>query len=110
MKLFNFLVNLTSTESKRTILRAMINTLESNKLEEIVEGSQILGFFEAANKIFQLEYGKILLAISSSSQLEEMVDKGLPYLANYTEAARSCFNGSSCNGVRGVVDTLGKDT
>ena len=87
----------------------MINTLESGKLEGIVEGNQVLEFFQAMDRIFQLEYGKVLLAVSSRHQLEEMVERGLPYLADYTEVVRSCINGSGCEGVRKVVDTLGKE-
>ena len=108
MKLYNFLVNLTTTQSRRTVLRAVINTLESPKLEEIVERSQVLEFFQALDRIFQLEYGKVLLAMSSSLQLEDMLERELPFLANYTEEVRSCLNASSCDDVKREVDSLGK--
>ena len=108
MKLYNFIVNVTSTESQRTVLRGVINTLESGKLEEIVERNQELEFFQALDRIFELEYGKVLLAVSTRHQLEEMVGRGLPYLADYREEVSSCTNGSGCEGIRKVVDTLGK--
>ena len=108
MKLYNFLVNVTTTESRRTVLRAVINTLESGKLEEIVERSQELEFFKVLDRIFELEYGKVLLAMSSSHQLEDMLERELPYMANYTEEVRSCLNTSSCDDVRKVVDSLGR--
>ena len=66
-------------------MRAVINTLESTTLEEIVERSQVLEFFQALDRIFQLEYGRVLLALSSSHQLEDMLERELPFLANYTE-------------------------
>ena len=89
-------------------MRAVINTLESGKLEEIVDRAQVLGFFQAFDRVFKLEYGKVLLAVSSSHQLEEMLRRGLPYFANYTEEVRSCLDGSSCEGVRKLVETLGE--
>ena len=96
------------TEKKRTILRAVINTLESGELEGVVDRAHVLGFFQAVDRVFHLEYGKVLLAVSSRNQLEDMLERGLPYFANHMEEVRSCLGGSGCEGVGKVVESLGK--
>ena len=89
-------------------MQTVINTLESGRLDEIVDRTMVLEFFQALNRVFQLEYGKVLLAISSRHELEEMMERGLPYWANFTEEVASCLNGTNCEGMRKLVETLGR--
>ena len=55
-----------------------------------------------------LQYGKVLLATASLSQLQSMLAKGWPYFTSYFEDIDKCLNGSDCQGVVDHLLTLGK--
>ena len=132
MKLFKFLGNLTFSEGQRTIIRSLVNTIESGKLKDIVDDDKVNGFYKTVDKVFKLNYGKILLATSSRGSLEDMVERKLPYFEPFLEELTGCLNATApgndtdlatenstesfndygtddyCEELRGLVATLGR--
>ena len=59
------------------------------------------------DKFFNLQYGKILLAISGADDITSMLDSELPFFANYKEVVEVCLRGESCQELQSVLESLG---
>ena len=108
MKLYQFLHSLLSTQSPRTIIQATVNTIQSGDIKDNLNRNALNQFYLALDKIFWFQYGKILLALTSSSEIEHMISKDLPYLTNFTQDIKHCLSSADCQGVMEVVQSLGK--
>ena len=97
-----FLDNLISYETPRNIIKAITNTIESGNIETIVNKNMVSQFYLVLKSMFHLEYEGILLAIPSAGHLD------LPYLLPYREEMDRCRNGTSCQKITQVIDTLGE--
>ena len=106
--LYQFLHNLLSNQSPRTIIQATVNTIQSVNIRNGENRKGMNKFFLALDSIFNLQFGKILLATSSPLQLEAMIAKDWPYFSHYAKEINQCLSGTSCQGVTDIVNTLGK--
>ena len=102
--LTQFLHSLISIQSPRTIIRAIVNTIQSGDIQEDDNRKRMNEFYIILENIFQLQLGKILLATSSSSQLLGMIAKGLPYFTQYSKDNEQCNIGANCT----LLQSLGK--
>ena len=106
LPLSQFLHSLLSTQSPRTIIQATVNTIQSDNVKE--KNIKLLnGFYQSLSSTFNLQYGKILLALSSTSELETMLAKDRPYFTPYSQEIEQCLTDASCHGVRDLIKTLG---
>ena len=106
--LSQFLHSLLSSHSPRTIIKATVNTIQSGDVKEKSNRKRMGQFYFALDKIFHFQHGKILLATASQSDIEAMMTKDWPYFTHYSQEIEECFNNASCQGVRDLVQTLGK--
>ena len=104
--LYHFLHSLLSTQSPRTIIQATVNTIESDNLRDRISKHRINQMYMLLDTIFNLHYGKILLATSSPSQLEAMLAKDRPYFSNYSQEIEQCLGGVSCQGVNDLMQQI----
>ena len=105
-KIGQFMESLVSTASPRTILLSVVNSLESNMLTR-TERTLLGKFYEALDKVMDLKYGKILLALSSPTQLETMLAKELPYIAPYSQGIVDCLQESRCEKMVELIESIG---
>ena len=101
--LSEFLHNLLTTQSPRTIIQAI--QLES--IKGSLARKMFNQFYLALYQTFDLKLGKIFLATASRSQLKAMMDMGWPYLTPYSKEIDICLNGTSCQGLNNLVQTIG---
>ena len=106
--LAQFLNSLLSNQSPRTIIQAIVNTIVSESIKETFHRNMLNEVYFSLDKIFNFKIGKIILATSSSSQLEAMMAKGWPFITPYSQEINQCLSGDSCHGVRNLVKSLGK--
>ena len=106
--LSQFLHNLLTTQSPRTIIQATVNTIQSEDIKEIITRKLMNNFYLDLDKIFQFHLGKIHLATASSSQLQSMMAKDWPYFTRYSHHIDQCLNNNSCQGVNTTIKSLGK--
>ena len=106
--LSQFLHSLLSTQSPRTIIQATVNTIQSGQIKEMSNRKRMGQFYLALDVIFHFQVGKILLATASTLELKAMMAKDWPYFTPYSKETDQCLNGDSCQGVRDLVQTLGK--
>ena len=64
-------------------------------------------FYKALDKIFDLQFGKILLAVSSKEELQFMFDKDWPFFGNLTSELGHCLNGTRCTEITQAIQNLG---
>lgn len=89
-----------------TLLLATINTLQGNTVIEDVVWAGFRSFFKVLEKELDLEYGKILLALGSPSELQAILKRDWPYLDSYKEALDACLQKEDCNGVSKAIGEL----
>ena len=106
--LYQFLHNLLSTQSPRTIIKATFNTISSINIAYDRNREMLNEFYFKLEKVFDFELGKILLATHSPSQLQGMLDKKKPYLNSFSNDLKHCLESESCQVVGDLVQTLGE--
>ena len=106
--LSQFLHNLLSTKSPRTIIQATVNTIQSSHIRETINRKRFNEFYLALDKIFHFQLGKALLASVSTSELKNMQARDWPYFTHYSQELEDCLNMDRCQEIRDIVNTLGK--
>ena len=83
-----------------------LNTIHIEHLE--YKNRKRLGkFYQELNKTFNFQNGRILMALSSPSELEGMLAKDLPYLSPYKQKVEECVRESSCKGLNDLIKDIG---
>ena len=106
--IYNFLQRLLTSETPRTIMQATVNTIEIDIIKEQDNKLRFNKFYTILDKVFNFQLDKIILATASSSQLDKMLAKDLPYFTKYFEEIDQCITGKTCQGVSELLQSLGK--
>ena len=101
--LSKFLHRLLSNKSPRTIIQAIINTIQYNTIREKLNRKKINQFYQSLAKIFNLQYGNILLATNNPSQIQKIIFDELPFFSNYSQDIDSCLRGEDCKEVEQML-------
>ena len=96
------------TQSLRSIIRTVVDTIKSGAIVDQESKKTLNELYLILEEKYDLQYGKVLLALSSKEELEEMMDKDWPFFAKYSQELELCLNGTSCDSLNGVIATLGK--
>ena len=109
--LSQFLHSLLSSQSPRTIIQATVNTIESGDIREAGNREAMNKFYHLLDKIFKLQFGKILLATIGVNRkrnfFERIFASDLPYFDRYKQEIDQCLEGVDCEQVEDLVKTLG---
>ena len=108
LKLGQFLYNLASEENLSTIIKATVNTIELERVEEMKNRKQLFGFYTHLEKALDLQLGRIILALSSPKELNEMLSRKLPFTMPYSREIETCINGNECSELSKAVNSQGK--
>ena len=98
---------LVSNATARSLLLAVVNSLQSDNLNKN-DRAMLNMFYRDLDQMMDLKLGRILLAISTQSQLETMLAKDLPYVTKYAKEIELCSSGKDCTGIRALINTIGK--
>ena len=102
-----FLQNILKTESPRTIIKTTVEAIQLNIPEKELTRSGVNKFFEALDQIFDFQLGKILLATSSISEIQNMINKDWPFFLRYKKEIDLCFRGTNCKELLDLVNSTG---
>ena len=108
LKLGKFLNDIVSKENLRTIIKAVVNTIDLEKVKEAGNRNLLFGFYQYLEKTFNLQFGKILISVSSPSELMTMLMKKLPYITQFSNEIEACFTNRDCKSLQKLVNSLGK--
>ena len=107
IKLFRFIDQLISSETSRTIIRSMVSLFQSGVLRDKTSFTLARKFYLVLATILQLEYGNVLLATSTKSQLQTVIDNDWPFLTNYTDLVKKCLKDFDCDIIRNIIKKQG---
>ena len=98
-QLYRFTDHLLSTESSRTIIQSLVNLFQSGVLKDRTSFTAAKEFYLALASTLQLQYGNVLLAMSTKSQLQTVIDNEWPFFTDYTQLVKECLADSRCNNI-----------
>ena len=96
-QVYQFINNLVSKESSKTIINAIVNTIKGGKILEEENKKRVNSFYLVLEKYFSLQFGNILLAISTERAMEDMKNKNWPFIGNHTEDGLQRLKGKNSN-------------
>ena len=107
LKLGQFLYNIVSDTNLRTIIKSAVGTIELGRVKEWENKNLLFDFYRHLEETFNLQLGKILLAVSSPFELREMLIKKLPYITKFSNEIDSCLNNGGCEQLKNLVGAQG---
>ena len=109
IKLFRFVDRLLSNESARTIIQTFVNVVRSGVITDVRRFTLIKELYGVLAATLNLQYGNVLLATSTNSQLQTVLDNDWPFFTALTKVVKNCLYSSQCNSVQDKVQKLGKN-
>ena len=106
-KIYNFVDEVLSTESTRTIIQTLDNHFRSENIPDPTTLNLVKDFYFVLASTLDLQYGNILLATSTKSQLQEVIDKDWPFFTNNTDLVKTCIRYSDCDSIQNILQKLG---
>ena len=85
----------------------MVNLFQSRILKDKVIFGLAKEFYLVLASTLQLEYGNVLLATSTKSQIQAMIDDDLPFFTNNTEMVKTCLNDLDCDSTQDILQQIG---
>ena len=108
VKLYRFVKNLLSSESIRTIIQSYTNLFHSGVLKGTTSITLAKAFYMDLAATLDLQYGNILLATSTRSQLQVLKDNDAPFFTNNSDLVKTCILDSKCRRLQGILEGKGK--
>ena len=102
-----FLEQLVTKATPRSLLLAVVNSLQSDNLNRN-DRTLLNMFYKELDQIMDLKFGRVLLALSTLAQLKTMLAKDLPYVATYEEEIEHCSFQDNCTGIAALINTIGE--
>ena len=106
--LSQFLHSLLTDHSPRTIIKATVNTIQSNVIKTQMTKTMMNQFYLALDKVIHFEFGKLILATSSPEQVMNMLDNDRPYFSHFLKDIDQCFKNASCQRINDQLKSLGR--
>ena len=108
IKLHRFVGQLLSSERKRTIIQSFANLFHSGIFKGTTSITLIKAFYMDLAATLQLQYGNLLLATSTKSQLKAVRDMDGPFFTNNTDLVGTCILDSKCDRLQDVIRYSGR--
>ena len=108
MKLYRFVLQLLSIESQRTLIQSYTNIFHSGVLKGTTSITLAKAFYMDLAATLNLQYGNILLATSTKSQLQAVIDNDGPFFTNNSDLVKSCIVLSTCDILLDIIEDQGK--
>ena len=108
MKLYRFVDQLLSSEIERTIIQSYANLFHSGVLKGTTSIPLAKEFYMDLAANLNLQYGNILLATSTKSQLQALRNIDVPFFTNNTDLVKTCIWDSKCDQLQHIIGDLGK--
>ena len=105
-KLYFYVDRLLSYETSRTIIHSYVNLFHSKVIKDKATIRLMNKFYDVLSATMGLEYGNILMATSTKSQLRAVFDNEWPFLANNTELVKNCLEFSQCDFIQNVIQGM----
>ena len=102
-----FMEQLITNATPRSLLLAVVNSLQSDNLNKN-DRTLLTMFYKDLDRMMNLKFGRILLALSTPSQLKTMLAQDLPFVTEYAEDIELCSSQNNCTGIAALINTIGE--
>ena len=92
----------------RAIILTLVNLFWSESMKDPTNLNLEKEFYLVLAATLDLQYGNILLATSTKSQLQALRDIDVPFFTNNTDLVKTCIWGSKCDRLQEIIGDLGK--
>ena len=86
----------------------MVNLFHSGAMQDMTSFTLAREFYFVLASTLQLQYGNVLLATSTKSQLQNVINNAWPFFTNYTELVKTCLKDSECDNTQDVLQKQGQ--
>ena len=108
-KIYAVIDQLLSVETTRTLTHTIVNLFQSGAVTDgDTSFTMLRDFYHLLADTLDLEYGNILLATSTTAQLQNVISKKWPFLSNSTGVVQKCLVESDCDATQDIIQNLGK--
>ena len=97
LKMYDFIDHLLSNETSRTIIQTIVHLFQPGTIADEESFKLAKEFYSVFASTLNLQYGNILLAASTTAQLQECLRNDCPFLTNNTNAVNKCIQESKCD-------------
>ena len=108
IRLYHSVEQLVGSESAATLIQTVVGLIDGNEVEDTAILQKMGQFYLVLEKMFNLQFGKLLLALSTKKELQIMLDKKLPFFSNFENEVKMCLENISCAKLDDLIETLGK--
>ena len=107
IKVYTFIDQLLRYETSRTIIQTIVHLFRSGAITDDKTLFLTKQFYHVLGSTLELQYGNILLATSTMSQLQALKRNNLPFFENYIEFIEKCLHDSICDFVQDIYQKFG---
>ena len=107
-KVHTMVDQLLSVETSRTIIQTFVNLLQSGAIMDEITLTLTRQFYKVLADTLDLQYGNILIATSTTAQMQAVLNNKWPFFTNYTDLVKKCLQESKCVTLHNVFRSLGK--
>ena len=108
LKMYKFIDQLISDETSRTIIQTIVHHFHNRVIDDEKIFALTKSFYLVLASTLNLQYGNVLLLTSTKVQLEEVIQKGLPFFTNHTNLVEKCLQETKCDVIQDIYEKLSK--
>ena len=108
LKMYKFIDQLISDETSRTIIQTIVHHFHNRVIDDEKIFALTKSFYFVLASTLNLQYGNVLLLTSTKVQLEEVIQKGLPFFTNHTNLVEKCLQETKCDVIQDIYEKLSK--
>ena len=109
--LFKLFGSLVRNSSPKELIQTLMNTVLQSKIWERSSKRELHAFYLDLDNFFDLQHGKVLLAISGADDVKSLIDlENLPFFENHKEVVEACLGGENCQELESILKSLGNRT
>ena len=106
-KVYTFIDQLLINETSRTIIQTIVHLFTSGAITDDKTRSLTKQFYQVLASTLELQFGNLLLATSTMSQLLALKRNNWPFFENYTAFVEKCLQVSVCDFVQNIHQQFG---
>ena len=106
-KVYTFIDRLLTNETSRTIIQTIVHLFTSGAIRDDKTLSLTKQFYHVLASTLELQFGNLLLATSTMTQLLALKRNNWPFFENYTTFVEKCLQNSVCDFVRDIHQQFG---
>jgi hypothetical protein len=95
-----------ANEGAPTIIQTTMNNVIASKFASDINLKSVNRFYRVLEKKFNLQLGKIVLALSSKAKLKTLLHRRVPYLAQFHDTIQDCLKKRDCNATDVIIQSL----